>query len=168
MTDVRQGRRKWAFGGLKRNMQLFEQAAHGRVLQKDQFRRANHDLLVPVADVVGVKRPLLWSMWPDNIYGLRCLPDSDDGPLRFQNHAIAFLQDGPARKRDGELQSGIGPPLSMALTTVLPPEREGVTTVFVIPGVHIGRVHQLFNNGHDILKKEIALSQRQNFGGLAL
>ena len=168
VTDVRQRRRERPLGVFKGNVELFEQTPYSRILQKDQFGFANHDLLVPVAHMIGVIRPLLRSMRPHHVHRFRSFPNADDGSFRSENHAVAFLKDCSAGKRNSELQSGIGPAFPMSLAAVVPLERESIATISVVSGIHIGCTCEVFNNSHDILKKEVPLSQGQNFGGLTL
>ena len=80
------GRRKRTFARFKMDMQLFKQTSYGGILQEDEFVFADHDMLMPITNVIGVIRPFLRRFWPHDVHGLRRFTNPDDRPLRTENH----------------------------------------------------------------------------------
>src|SRR2546422_5925754 len=123
---------------------------------------------MPVADMIGIVRPILRSLRPHDIHGFWSLLDSNDCPLGLEDHAVAFLQDRACRKGNGELQSRVGPASSMSLSPFVPDERKSFRPIAVIAGANVGSVNDFFDNSHAILKKKIALGQWKSFHGITL
>lgn len=96
--DVCQGSGERPLIRVKVNVQLFKQAANCRILQKDEFGFANHDLLMAVAHVVGIVGPLPRGPWANDEYRLQSLFNGDNGPLGRQHHAVAPLQNRSVRE----------------------------------------------------------------------
>src|SRR5215831_4071386 len=145
---------KWALAGFKVSMQLFEEASHGRVLKEDQFGLTNHDLLVPVADMICKICSILRSPGPQDIYGLGRLADFNDRPFRFEDHAVVSLQHGAVRKRDRKLQPAVGPATAVPIPPFVPGESERVSEVAVIFGTDISRPDDFFDDRHAVQKRK--------------
>src|SRR5882762_3718683 len=99
---------------------------------------------MPVTHVIGIIRPILWSLRPHDIHGLRSFLDFNDRSLCLEDHAVASFQDRAIRKGNGELQSRVGPAPSMSLSPFLPCERKSFTPVAVITRANVGRSNDLF------------------------
>src|SRR5947207_9913461 len=78
VPDVCQCRRKRPLIVFKMDAQLFEQAAYSGILKENEFRVSDHDLLMPITNVICIVGPFLRSLRPNDVDSLRRLLNLDD------------------------------------------------------------------------------------------
>src|SRR5678815_1278290 len=120
---------EWTLFRLEVNMQLFKQAADRRVLQEDEFTLADHDLLMTIADVIRVVRPLLRGVRTHDVDRFDRFTHGDNRALRIEHQAVSTFQDRPGGEGDGKVDAAVGSTTSVSLPAIFKGERERVLTV---------------------------------------
>src|SRR5215831_15268195 len=107
----------------KRNALLLEELFDPADIGADDARSADHQWLVPIADVVGVEAPLLWRARLDQEHRFWPLHDDDDDLRPVEDETVAAAQDRAARERKTEHEAAVGPSPSASMHSVFPSER---------------------------------------------